>query len=100
MQVWLPQRSDQIGQTRSFLWIRIITGGLIAVAGALRFWKHPSNILDWIGDVSLACFFLFWRIRQPNESFREYVANPRTILTIVSVIAALVSNSWWLARHL
>src|SRR5258707_5963629 len=83
MQVWLPERSEQIGQTRFFLWMRIVVGGLFAVMGAVRLWEHPSNSLDWIGDVSLACFLLSWRIRQPNESFREYVAKPRAILTIV-----------------
>jgi hypothetical protein len=100
MQVWFHERLDQIGQTRFFLWMRIIAGGLVAVAGALSFWEHPSNILDWVRNVSLASFFLFLRLRQPNEPFREYVVKPRAILTIVSVIIALVSSSLWLARHL
>ena len=99
MQVWLPEQSEQIGQTRFFLWMRIVVGGLIAVTGAVRLWKHPSNILDWIGNFSMACFLLSWRIRQPNESVREYLGNPRAILTIVSTIITVVSCSWWLARN-
>ncbi len=98
MQVWLPARPEQIGQTRFFLRMRIVEG-LFAVMGAVRLWQHPSNTLDWIGDVSLACVLLSWSRRQPNESWREYAGKPRGILTIVLAIVAFVSSSWWLARH-
>jgi hypothetical protein len=98
MQVWLPEQK-RLDDTRFFLWMRIVVGSMAAVIGG---WQALTDFHDgsrWIGSLSVACFLLFWRIRQPGESRRVYLTNPRMILTNLSALSMTISAAWSLIRH-
>jgi CHASE2 domain-containing sensor protein len=66
---------------------------------SMQGWKDFHSFL-WIQSLSLACFFAFWRIRQPGESRRVYLTNPRVIVTNLSALAFGAIAIWSLAHHL
>lgn len=90
--------SERIDQSAFFLWMRIVVGSLTGASAVLHAWKNIHNVLDWMQPLCLACFFLFWRLRQPGESPRVYLTNPRALITNLSALAAVVTSIWGLIR--
>lgn len=99
MQVWLPEQ-QRLDQMKWFLWMRIMVGSMAAVEGAVKASTNSGDIADWVESISLACFLLFWRTRQPGESRWAYLTNVRAILTNLSALAVVISTIWFLAHHI
>lgn len=75
---------------------RICVAAITAAFKALTNFNHTS---DWVGSLSLASFFLFWRTRQPGESLQTYLSDARAILTNLSALAVVISVVWYFLRH-
>jgi hypothetical protein len=89
---------DGIEQTRSFLWMRIVCSSIMAIAGIIQLCTSYKDASNWLSSLSFACFLAFFRYRQPGESWRIYLTNPRAIITILSALTGLVTTGVWLLR--
>jgi predicted Na+-dependent transporter len=81
-------------------WIRIVVGSFAAVTGSMMIFMHPHDFLQGIGQISIALFLIFMKYRQRNESFQEYMAKPRSVITLVSAIIVVASSFAWIVREL
>jgi hypothetical protein len=92
--------SERLEQSTFFLWMRIVVGSVSAVDAVVHAGKDFHNFLGWIQPLALACWFLFWRIREPGEPRRIYLTNRRVLITALAALAGVVSSGWWIARHI
>jgi hypothetical protein len=92
------QTATERPQVRMPLWIRIGFPCMFLPLALMHAWKDPHAFVDWIDPLSLACFFLFWRIREPGEPRRIYLTNLRALITNLSALAVAVTSVWWLIQ--
>lgn len=90
--------SEQIEHTKLFLWMRIVAGTVTLSIAALQAFKRPHDALGWVNPLSLALFFILFRLRQPAESRLVYWTNPRGLLTNLAALSVLVTGIWYLIR--
>ncbi len=90
--------SPRIDQAGFFLWMRVIAGTIAAITCAMQVWTNSHDIVRWLNSLSLACFFAFYRTKQPGESSSTYLANARAIVTNCSALAVVVTGALLIVR--
>ena len=66
--------------------MRVVAGSSATMSAVLEILANFHNFPRWCGSLSAACFFAFFRVRQPDESPWTYVTNPRAIVTLLSAL--------------
>lgn len=67
--------------------MRVVAGSFATISAVLEILANFHNFPRWCGSLTMACFFAFYRVRQPGEPPWIYLTNPRAIVTLLSAVA-------------
>lgn len=85
-------------ETKFFLWMRVFAASISVVGCIIQVCTNFNEVPQWASSLSIACFFAFFRTKQPGESPWIYITNPRVTATVLSALVAVITSFWWLVR--